>query len=226
LITASIFDTKEALYQAVLRQMGIVIQQNTSTPTALMVPGGNTPRPLFEALAEAPIAPTPQFYLGYTDERHVPDTDPQNNYRLTVDMIRALELSPFHVLRVQTHLSLEEAAARYHMRWQDFFDQGGEIPLGLLGLGDDGHTCSLFTREQVEACDGVTFAAPVQREPGPNRITVTPALLARIKHIIFFVTGQAKAAIVDAILNNPESVTAGMAVAQAARVSLWYAPQD
>lgn len=226
MITASVFDTREALNKATLRLMRTVISAGRRGPTALIVPGGRTPRSLFESLVAQPVTPAPDFYLGYTDDRHVPETDPQSNYALTRDMIRTLGLPPSRVLRVRTELPLEESASRYHDAWQDFFDLGGTVPLALLGLGDDGHTCSLFTPEQVDACGPDTFAASVRRETGPDRITVTPALLGRVEHVIILAAGNEKAAVVDAMLHESSPVTAARAVARAPRVSLWYAPQD
>lgn len=224
MITAQSFETKEALHDAALGLVAPVLRDSASGPAALMVPGGRTPVPLFEALAANPVVPGPGLYLGYTDERHVPETDPQSNYALTVELIRALQLPPARVLKVRTELPLEEAAAQYHDAWRQFFDAGGTIPLALLGLGDDGHTCSLFTPEQVQSCAPDRYAAPVLRDTGPHRVTVTPALLQRVEHIVFLAAGQEKTAVVEAMLREPDTVTAALAVGNAPKVSLWHAP--
>ena len=226
MITLTRFDTKDALLEAALQLALPVMKDGGNTPVALIVPGGRTPIPLFDALAVRGIQAGPRAFLGYTDERHVPETDPQSNYALTIDMIRALQLPPSRVLRVRTELSLAEAATQYHEDWRAFFDGGGEIPLAFLGLGDDGHTCSLFTPEQVNTCAPGVYAAPLRRESGPHRVTVTPALLARVGHIVFLATGLEKAPVVEGMLQNPSPVTAALAVADAPCVSLWYAPRD
>jgi 6-phosphogluconolactonase len=219
-ITAQPFETAEALFDAVLHLVTPVLRN--PGPTAVMVPGGRTPVPLFDALTSKPIVPGSGLHLGYTDERHVPETDPQSNYALTVAMIHALKLPPARVLKVRTELSLEDAAARYHETWRTFFFTGGTIRLALLGLGDDGHTCSLFTPEQVRSCDPDRYAAPVLRDTGPHRVTVTPALLQRVEHIIFLAAGQEKAAVVEAMFREPDTVTAALAVRDAPQVSLWH----
>lgn len=226
MITLTTFDTKDDLLEAALRLVMPIIQGGDDTPSALIVPGGRTPKPLFDAVAsQGPVA-GPCVRLAYTDERHVPETSPESNYGLTVNMIRALRLPAARVLRVRTDLSLQEAALDYSEAWRDFFDRGGGIRLALLGLGDDGHTCSLFTPEQVRCCSPDAYAAPVHRETGPDRVTVTPALLARAGHIVFLATGREKAVVVDGMLQEPSTVTAAMAVAGAPSVSLWYAPGD
>ncbi len=223
MITAQYFETAEVLFDAVLRIVAPVLCNAGPAPTALIVPGGRTPVRLFGALTSTPIVPGSGLHLGYTDERHVPETDPQSNYALTVAMIHALKLPPARVLKVRTELSLEDAATRYHETWRMFFFTGGTIRLALLGLGNDGHTCSLFTPEQVRSCDPDRYAAPVLRDTGPHRVTVTPALLNRVEHIIFLAAGREKAAVVEAMLREPATVTAALAVRDAPKVSLWHA---
>lgn len=226
MITASIFDTTASLYSAAVRLTVTAICNTGVEPAALVVPGGRTPRPLFDALAATPATSGEGLHFAYTDERHVPEMDPQSNYALSRDMITALQVPPARVLRVRTELPLDEAARCYHNAWQEFFESGGVIPLAILGLGDDGHTCSLFTAEQVGACNPDCFAEAVRRDSGPHRVTVTPALLARVEHIVFLATGQEKAAVVDAMLQESSPVPAALAVRHAPRVSLWYAPED
>jgi 6-phosphogluconolactonase len=226
LITASIFDTKEALYDAALRLMTTNIRAVGDGPAAIVVPGGRTPQPLFAAVAAHPVIPGAGLCIAYTDERDVPATDPQSNYALSVAMIQALRLPKTRVFRVQTSLPLEAAASQYHDTWRCFLENGGVISLAFLGLGEDGHTYSLFSPEQLTSCDPGVFAVAVKRETGPDRITVTPALLERIEHIVFLVTGRGKAPVVDAMIQESSSVTAALAVRFAPRVSLWYAPED
>ncbi len=223
MITAQHFETTEALYAAALGLLAPLLRNTEEVPMAVIVPGGRTPVPIFGALALQPVPAGPALHLGYTDERHVPETDPQSNYALTVAMIHALKLPPARVLKVRTELPLEEAAARYHETWQHFLENGGTISLALLGLGDDGHTCSLFTPEQVNACDPCRYAAPVYRDNGPHRITVTPALLECVEHIVFLAPGVKKAAVVEAMLSEPDMVTAALAVRHTPCVSLWHA---
>lgn len=225
MITASIFDTSEALYDAAARLTASAVSAVGAAPAAVLVPGGRTPVPVFSRIAAQRPKPGAGLYLGYTDERMVPETDPQSNYALTLDMIRALDLPESQVLRVDTSVALEQAAARYHQAWEVFFEHGGVIALALLGLGEDGHTCSLFTREQLDNCTSDRYSVPVKREPGPDRVSVTPALLARAARIVFLATGSEKAAVVDAMLQEPSPVVAALAVKHASRVSVWYSPE-
>lgn len=219
----SIFDTSNALYEAARILFQSTAQNVMDRPNAILLPGGTTPRPLFQHIQENPFPVPDCFFIGYTDERHVPPDDSASNYGMTLDMLQALDVSPEHVVRVDTLLSLNDAADQYDLSWRTFFDMGGTIPLAFVGLGTDGHTCSLFSEEQVRTCPANRFAIPVVRDNGPDRVTVTPMLLSRIKHVIILVTDTEKAEVIEAITKSPEGVIAGMALAGCPRVSIWYA---
>ena len=225
MLITSVFDTSDALYDAARALFQTVAQTTTDTLAATLIPGGKTPVPLFESIAKQVFPIASCFRIGYTDERLVPDNDPENNFALSKDMLTALGIGNKQTLRVYTSLPLKAAAGQYDSEWRVFLEMGGNIPLAFLGLGTDGHTCSLFSPEQVQACPPNQFAVAAPQQNGPDRVTVSPALLARVQHAVILVTGQEKAAVVDAMTNTPHTVTAGIALAQCPRVSLWYAPQ-
>ncbi|HOD95735.1 MAG TPA: 6-phosphogluconolactonase [Candidatus Hydrogenedentes bacterium] len=226
MMLTSVFDTRDALFQATARRMAVVSERCLSEPAAILIPGGNTPRALFELIAANPFPLCPGLRFAFTDERHVPLTDAQSNYGLAKPMLDALQLPDDKVMRVAVEEDLEQAAAEYDAQWHRFFGQGGTIPLILLGIGDDGHTCSLFTHEQLDDIPEGRYAVAVPKEPGPARISTTPALLARAAHVIFLVTGSAKAAVVQQMQEQSEAPVAVRAVAGCPRVSLWFTPED
>lgn len=226
MMLTSIFDTREALFQAAYNRMVQTMRECEHLPSALLIPGGGTPRPLFDMVTEKPISLCPHSCVGFTDERHVPLSDPESNYGLARPMLDALELPEERIFRVPVEESLEDAARGYDARWKAFFADGGVIRLAFLGIGDDGHTCSLFTPEHLDAADKDCFALAVTRPSGPHRISVTPALLEKVAHVIFLIAGSAKAEVVQAMQERPEDVVAAQAVAKCPRVSLWYAPEN
>jgi len=221
----TIFDAADALYEAARMIFQTTAQNDIDRPNAILLPGGTTPRPLFQYIKENPFPVPDCLYIGYTDERHVSENDPASNYALSRDMLQALDVSPEHVIRVDTTLPLNEAAEQYDIALRTFFDEGGLIPLAFVGLGNDGHTCSLFSEEQLRTCSTSRFVMPVPRDDGPDRISVTPSLLTRIKHVIVLVTGQEKSDIVEQITREPQSVIAGIALSGCPRVSIWYSSQ-
>src|SRR5690606_24873847 len=101
-----------------------------------------------------------------------------------------------------------------------FIEAGGAFPLAFLGLGTDGHTASLFSREDLDRAAG-RWASPTPRPTPPDRVTVTPATLARVDRIVFLVAGRDKDAVTQQLLDSPTSVIAGQAVEGARHVEVW-----
>ena len=196
------------------------------TPQSLMqwiiLSGGKTPMTAYQRLAENPPVPVSSVGVTYTDERHVPVDSPESNYGNTLPMLQALGIPGERIIRVQTHLALDKAALAFERDFERTLDSEGVFPLALIGLGPDGHTCSLFTQEDLDACEG-HLAVPVQRPSGPARVSITPSLLARVQRVIFLVTGPEKAPMLQQLLDDPSSVVAGRAVSRCQNVELWHA---
>jgi 6-phosphogluconolactonase len=217
------FDTPAALTEAAVALLTEAFQQSQSSPYVLILSGGRTPLPAYQRIAEdgGKLALNPNLHIAFADERHVPDDSPDSNYANMRPMLEALQLPFERILRVQTNgFSLIDAAAQYDADLRYFFRSGGIVPLALLGLGPDGHTCSLFTPNDVDA-GADRCAIPVQRPTPPHRVSITPGVLQRAERVIFLVSGADKNDIVQRLLEAPETVTAGRAVAACTRVEVW-----
>jgi len=191
-------------------------------PYAVMLTGGKTPLGVYARLAASPPSPSPLLRIFLSDERHVPRDASESNFAQIVPLLRALALDDDRVFRVLTELPLEEAADRYHRELTSFLDRGGSMPLGILGLGADGHVASLFDEADLER--GKDRAAiAVARPSGPDRISVTRTFLLRVERLVFLVVGAEKEPIVERISRSPETVVAGRALEGAADVELWFA---
>ena len=226
MFSTSFFDTSHALFQAASSLFQSTAMHDSPTPYTVLFPGGNTPRPLFQHIAANPFPVSPQLHIGYTDERLVPENDTSNNYALSIPMLTALNIKSEQIHRVDTSLELEAAANKYDDFWKDYFSCNGTIPIAFVGIGADGHTCSLFTEEQLFHCSATRYAEAVRRNNGPDRITVTPALLAKVSHVIVLATGQEKASIVEQLSQAPDMLVAGKALSACPKVSIWYAAQQ
>ena len=120
----------------------------------IAISGGNTPKHMFELLADtsAPYReqiPWDKLELYWVDERCVPPDQPDSNYRMTREaLLDKVPLSKTQIFRIQGELDPEEAAAKYESDIrQSFRLEGAEIPcfdMVALGMGPDGHTASLF----------------------------------------------------------------------------------
>jgi 6-phosphogluconolactonase len=216
------FASPAALEHALTDRLKEEFQTPSLRPKAVLLSGGRTPVPVYRALTEKPFPVPKTLYLAFTDERHVPDDSPDSNYGSTRPMIDALRIPPERVIRVHTSLPLGAAADRYHLELESFLQSGGIISFGLLGIGPDGHTCSLFGPADLARGEGY-YACAVPRPTGPCRVSVTPALLQHVDRIVFAATGSDKESMLDQLLQSPESVTAGQAVARCRNVELWRA---
>ncbi|MBI3281689.1 MAG: 6-phosphogluconolactonase [Acidobacteria bacterium] len=163
----------------------------------LAISGGATPRLLFDRLTAARFDWT-RVHLFWVDERPVPPSDPQSNYRLAEEHL----ILPGHVPRRNLHricgeLPPEKAARRYCEEIREYFNlENGELPhfdVIQLGAGVDAHTASLFPGEPL-LDDREGFAAAVYvPKVSQWRITMLPGVLLAARHTAFLVAGEDKA---------------------------------
>jgi len=195
-------------------------QAFTSPGTCVMLSGGNTPLPAYRALAARRVKPAAGLTLLYSDDRYVPSTSEASNYHQTLPLLEVLALPEAQVLRVRTELSLPDAASDYEQRLAELAARGTPIRLGLLGLGEDGHTASLFTREDIARARG-RRAIAVHRPDGRDAVSVTPQVLSSINQLIFVVAGADKRVALAALLERRADLVAWQAVAGRSSVEVW-----
>jgi 6-phosphogluconolactonase/glucosamine-6-phosphate isomerase/deaminase len=190
--------------------------------TAVMLSGGRTPLPAYREVAVRKPKPAKGLHLLFSDDRYVPATSESSNYFQSRQLVDALGLPDSQVLRVRTELSLQEAADDYDRQLTSMLDLGVRITLGLLGLGADGHTASLFNAAHLEQARG-KHAIAVQRPDGLQGISVTPEFLSKIAEPLFLVTGADKHAIVEEFLKSDSRLIARQAVAGCPKAEVWIA---
>jgi 6-phosphogluconolactonase len=174
----------------------------------IAVSGGRTPRRTYELLTQPPFsdqAPWDRMHIFWGDERCVPLDDPRSNAR----MAREAWLDHVPIPRDQIHpldcVRAPAAAARhYEARLREFFAHGPpRLDLVLLGLGEDGHTASLFPGAPALA-ERARWAVEVYTA-GQDllRITLTAPLINRARVVAFLVTGRGKARVLGDVLHGP-----------------------
>jgi 6-phosphogluconolactonase len=187
--------------------------------------GGETPKTFYRHLAaRVDSCPWDRAHIYFADERFVPFDHPDSNY----GMIRDILLDKLPVRPAQVHpvpvdeVSPELSAMRYERDIRDAFGlPDGMFPsfdIALLGLGEDGHTASLFPGAPV-LDEKIRIAAPAFPEKAPHgRITLTLPVLNRAKAVIFLVTGKRKAAALAGTLAGKRDVPAARIKPQAGRL--------
>ncbi|PSF36286.1 6-phosphogluconolactonase [Aphanothece hegewaldii CCALA 016] len=188
---------KESLVQQgltlVLEKINQAIQQRGEC--TLVLSGGSTPKPLYEALAEQSL-PWDKIYIFWGDERYVSPDDPDSNQGMTRKaMLDRIEIPASNIYGMPTD-SNDPAldAQKYETALQEYFKVSwGEFPafdVVLLGMGDDGHTASLFPH--TEALHVSDRLITVGSKDGQPRLTFTASLINHARCVIFLVAGASK----------------------------------
>jgi 6-phosphogluconolactonase len=177
---------------------------------SLVLSGGSTPKILYQLLAAESYRsqiewPSVEVYFG--DERAVPRDHPDSNFKMANDaLLSRVPLRPDHVHRMRGEIDPNQAAIEYgRMLKSRFGDAGPDVT--LLGMGDDGHTASLFPYSPAvsETCHRCVAQFVEKSTTGPSwRITLTAPFLNRSAKILVMVTGQSKAARLAEVLEGPK----------------------
>lgn len=177
--------------------------------------GGSTPRRTYELLGPMLVDPG-AVHWWFGDERVVPHDHEDSNYRLVADSLLAgAAISDELVHGVPTELGAHDAASAYARELlREIAGNGPGVPvldLALLGMGEDGHTASLFPGDpalQITDRLCVPVRAP---KPPSDRITMTLPVLRAARRAIILATGPGKAEALRAVLAGPDpAVPAGL----------------
>ncbi len=167
--------------------------------------GGRTPVRTYELLAQAPFRDQvdwAQTHVFWGDERCTPLDDPRSNAGLAQKtLLNSAPVPQTQVHPILCHDSPGEAAAAYEVLLREFFaDESHTFDLAFLGLGEDGHTASLFPGDAA-LTEGERWAVAVRR-PDLTRITLTPTVFNQARTVAFLVEGRDKARILQEVLEG------------------------
>jgi len=212
------FSSRAALDTALEERLARAIA--ASGPSAIMLSGGTTPLPAYRALGSRALAHDEGLHIFFSDERYVPSDSEASNYLRSRPLLDALALRPEKVLRVRTELPLAQATEDYERALGAMLSSGVHVSLGLLGLGADGHTASLFSAADLSRARG-QLAIAVERPDGMSAVSVTPQLLAQVEELLFVVVADGKREAIRALEAHDANLTAWRAVQECPAVELW-----
>ncbi len=168
--------------------------------------GGSTPKRLYEILAGSDYAdrfPWDRTQLFFGDERFVPPQDESSNYNMSnLALLSHVPIPPANVHRMPTDGDPADAARRYQRELQAVYGADTLKPgrplfdVVLLGLGENGHTASLFPDTEVLAETGAWVGTCVPHDAPHTRLTLTYPAIASSRHVLFLVAGKGKAEVV------------------------------
>jgi len=178
--------------------------------------GGSTPRATYELLAREPLASRvtwSRVHVVWGDERCVPPTDAASNFRMAREaLLDHVPVPSANIHRIRGEDDPALAAESYERALRTLFrttsgppslEPGRNIDLALLGLGDNGHTASIFPGSAV-VDERVRWVMPdYVSEVAMWRITLTYPLLNAAAEILFLVEGESKASVVVRVLEGP-----------------------
>jgi 6-phosphogluconolactonase len=178
----------------------------TSGRFGLCLSGGSTPKRLYELLAQPGLRermPWERVHLFFGDERFVPRTHPDSNYRMAAEaMINHVPIPPANIHGMPVDGTPEEAAHRYEHLLQAYYGDHELDPqrplfdLTFLGLGEDGHTASLFPGTAVLHETQAWASAVIGAKPEP-RLTLTYPVLECSRTVAFLIAGAGKHAMLQ-----------------------------
>jgi 6-phosphogluconolactonase len=169
----------------------------------LALSGGNTPKPVFEELAQRPLDWS-RVIITFGDERCVPPDDERSNYLMACrTLLDAVPIPPENVLRMKGEIDPATAAAEYDAALQERSPEGTfRHDLILLGMGPDGHTASLFPgTPALEERSRLVVENYVPQQK-MNRITFTYPLIDAARHVCFLVNSAGKDAILEEVFSG------------------------
>ncbi|HEX7451838.1 MAG TPA: 6-phosphogluconolactonase [Polyangiaceae bacterium] len=161
--------------------------------------GGTTPRAAYEALAKIPGINWGRVDVYFGDERAVPPTDPDSNYQMAqAALFSRVALSPSNIHRIHGEQADHDAAAR---AYEAILPE--RISIVILGIGEDGHTASLFPGSPALNERKRRVLPVIGPKPPPQRLSITPPVLESAGQCIVLATGAGKADAVARALCGP-----------------------
>ena len=218
------FDSPGAIATATARLLRDSLGGTGANARVIMISGGRTPLAAYAELAAHPAHADPAAMTVFSDERVVPRTSPDNNFHQALPFLEAWGLVGDRAIAVHTELPALQALEVFQHKLARLKTDGVAFPLALLGIGADGHTAGLFSREHVEQAAG-RCAIMVSRPDGLDGITATPMVLSWFRRIVVLATGAAKRQRITEWLSGSADVIASLATAACPHVEIWADPE-
>lgn len=190
--------------------------------------GGSTPKTLFHYLA-ANYSHDPLWqhtYLFWGDERAVAPTHLESNYKMAMDAgFSKLSIPSSHIFRMDAATAIQEHAAEYENAIRQHVPDC-RFDLLMLGMGEDGHTASLFPDTQGLMETNAYIIANHIKQKNCWRMTMTFPLINRARCIVFYVTGASKKMMLKAAFHDQSGQYPCTKVGTASSPALWIADKD
>lgn len=209
MINLKIYKTPKEVAESFARDLFQLISQ-TNGCFHLALSGGSTPQLLFDCLSSdyASRMSWNKIHFWWGDERCVPPSDQESNYRMTNEhLLEKINIKPHQIHRIKGELIPEEACRRYTDEILELVPIHARFPvfdLIVLGIGDDGHTASIFPDQMDLLTSKAVCAVASHPQSGQKRVTLTGPVINNAIRVSFLVTGKSKANRIAQIANEEE----------------------
>lgn len=187
-----------------------VEKTQTDQPFHVALSGGSTPKIVFDVLAEeySDKINWSNIHLYWGDERCVSPDDAESNYKMTVEhLISKINIPEENIHRIRGEENPQSEAKRYGKLLEDILPHELGLPqfdLVILGMGDDGHTASIFPHELKLWVSPDNCEVAIHPDSGQKRVSLTGRVINNAKTVAFLVTGDSKADKVKVIIDREE----------------------
>jgi 6-phosphogluconolactonase len=196
-----VFDDAESVARAAAARIAELARESVEARGLFTVAlsGGNTPRRVYGLLAGEEFGEGidwPNVHVFFGDERTVPPDHAESNYRMANEaLLSRVPLPPANVHRIEGLGDSAANASAYESEMRGLFGDAEwpRLDQVLLGMGDDGHTASLFPGTEVLNESRLWVAPNWVEKLGAWRVTLTAPAINAARHVTFLVTGAAKA---------------------------------
>jgi len=201
-------DLEQRAAEEIVRVMNAAINDRGVCFVALA--GGETPRHCYRRLGMDPLKDRVDWscvHLFFSDERPVPPNDSQSNFGMVErSLILLIDIPQRNVHRIKGEIDLAVAAEEYEMELRTAFGKRPvRFDLVLLGIGEDGHTASMFPGTDVVEEKTALVRPVVDPDQNIRRVTLTFPIINSAREILFLASGKRKASIVQRVLGTTES---------------------
>jgi 6-phosphogluconolactonase len=198
---------------------------------AIALSGGSTPKAIYQKIASSELrgrVDWSKVFLFWSDERSVPPTSPDSNFKMAMDAgFGSLGIPTDHIKRMRAEEDLDRNAVEYEEQIKRFSPEG-QLDLVMLGMGEDGHTASLFPLTHALHVEDRLVTANYVPQVHSWRMTLTFPGIHAGRNIVFYVLGKSKAEKVKEVLTgpyNPDHLPA-QAVGTVQRKALWILDRE
>ena len=208
-----IFPIHKILAESLALDLINMIKENKDSnfPFTIALSGGDTPGPLFSVLGDQhrDAVNWNNVHFFWVDERCVPPDNQESNFGMTQKVfLSKIKIPEDNIHRIRGEDNPEKEAERYSEEIKHFTTKRNGIPffdIILLGLGEDGHTASVFPgNEKLFQSDNICTTA-LHPVTGNTRLTITGKVINNARQIIFIVTGRNKSEIVRKVIDGKDA---------------------